>query len=108
MAGNADDAQDLLQDALLEAYGSFRKFQRGTYFDKWLYRIMTHTFIDRQRLRKRFGLFLSLDDPAGAEDSSPPFEIFRTGRAIRPDSFSRACSRSRCKRRSMRYPQSSV
>src|SRR5690348_8600727 len=52
MTGDNDDAHDLLQDALLEAYGSFRRFKKGTYFDKWLYRIMTNTFIDRQRHRK--------------------------------------------------------
>jgi RNA polymerase sigma factor (sigma-70 family) len=51
MTGHAEDAQDLLQDALVEAYRSFKKFQRGSYFDKWLYRIMTNTFIDRQRHR---------------------------------------------------------
>ena len=63
MAGHHEDAQDLLQDALLEAYRSFKKFQRGTYFDKWLYRIMTNTFIDRQRHRKRVGHIESLDAP---------------------------------------------
>jgi len=69
MAGHHEDAQDLLQDALLEAYRSFRKFQRGTYFDKWLYRIMTNTFIDRQRHKKRVGRVDSLDAPSvGADD----------------------------------------
>ncbi len=63
MTGHPEDAQDLLQDALLEAYRSFKKFQRGTYFDKWLYRIMTNTFIDRQRHRKRVGRVESLDAP---------------------------------------------
>ena len=63
MAGHHEDAQDLLQDALLEAYRSFKKFQRGSYFDKWLYRIMTNTFIDRQRHRKRVGVVESLDAP---------------------------------------------
>ncbi len=65
MAGHHEDAQDLLQDALLEAYRSFKKFQRGTYFDKWLYRIMTNTFIDRQRHKKRVGHVDSLDAPPG-------------------------------------------
>ena len=69
MAGHHEDAQDLLQDALLEAYRSFKRFQRGTYFDKWLYRIMTNTFIDRQRHRKRVGRVESLDAPQpGKED----------------------------------------
>jgi len=68
MAGHHEDAQDLLQDALLEAYRSFKKFQRGTYFDKWLYRIMTNTFIDRQRHRKRVGRVESLDAPQPGKD----------------------------------------
>jgi RNA polymerase sigma-70 factor (ECF subfamily) len=67
MTGHHEDAQDLLQDALLEAYRSFKKFQRGTYFDKWLYRIMTNTFIDRQRHRKRVGRVESLDMPVMGE-----------------------------------------
>lgn len=70
MTGHQEDAQDLLQDALLEAYRSFKKFQRGTYFEKWLYRIMTNTFIDRQRRAKRIGWVQSLDAPiAGSEDA---------------------------------------
>jgi len=69
MAGHHEDAQDLLQDALLEAFRSFKRFQRGTYFDKWLYRIMTNTFIDRQRRSKRVGRIESLDAPqSGGED----------------------------------------
>lgn len=63
MTGHHEDAQDLMQDALLEAYRSFRKFQRGTYFEKWLFRIMTNTFIDRQRRKKRVGWIESLDAP---------------------------------------------
>ena len=77
MAGHHEDAQDLLQDALLEAYRSFKKFQRGTYFDKWLYRIMTNTFIDRQRHRKRVGRVESLDapPPGAGEGEGPGREI---------------------------------
>ena len=76
MTGHPEDAQDLLQDALLEAYRSFKKFQRGTYFDKWLYRIMTNTFIDRQRHRKRVGRVESLDAPlTGEEGEAGPRDI---------------------------------
>lgn len=62
MSGHQQDAEDLLQDALLEAYRSFKSFRQGTHFDKWLYRIMTNTFIDRQRKKKRVGRTSSLDD----------------------------------------------
>ncbi len=77
MAGHHEDAQDLLQDALLEAYRSFKRFQRGTYFDKWLYRIMTNTFIDRQRHKKRAGHVESLDAPlpGGEEGAAPTRDI---------------------------------
>lgn len=75
MAGHHEDAQDLLQDALLEAYRSFKKFQRGSYFDKWLYRIMTNTFIDRQRHKKRVGPTESLDAPTLGESEGAGREI---------------------------------
>jgi RNA polymerase sigma-70 factor (ECF subfamily) len=65
MAGNHEDAQDLLQDALIEAYRAFAHFKRGTYFDKWLYRIMSRTFIDRKRAKRRTPV-VSLDAPGGA------------------------------------------
>lgn len=72
MTGHHEDAQDLMQDALLEAYRSFRRFQRGTYFEKWLFRIMTNTFIDRQRRKKRVGRVESLDAPVpGSGDEGP-------------------------------------
>lgn len=77
MTGNADEAQDLLQDAIIEAYRAFGSFRQGTYFDRWLYRIMTRTFIDRQRSKKRVRI-VSLDAPAFAnegEDNSSGFEI---------------------------------
>ena len=62
MTGNADEAQDLLQDAIVEAYRAFAHFRKGTYFDKWLYRIMSRTFIDRKRSQKRMRC-VSLDEP---------------------------------------------
>lgn len=68
MTGNADEAQDLLQDAIIEAFKAFDSFRRGTYFDRWLYRIMTRTFIDRQRSKKRFKIF-SLDAPISVNES---------------------------------------
>ena len=62
MAGNTEEAQDLLQDAIIEAYRAFGHFRKGTYFDKWLYRIMSRTFIDRRRSARRVKI-LSLDEP---------------------------------------------
>lgn len=60
LAGNHDDAQDLLQDALYEAYRNFDRFEHGSRFDRWIYRIMTNRHIDRVRRRQKVQ-FLSLD-----------------------------------------------
>jgi RNA polymerase sigma-70 factor (ECF subfamily) len=62
LTGNHEDAQDLLQDALLEAFAAFAKFRIGTQFNRWVMRIMTHTFIDRTRRRPPF-VMQSLDAP---------------------------------------------
>jgi len=58
--GNHDDAEDLAQEAIVEAFRAFDRYQPGTYFDRWLYRIMSRTFIDTVRRRRPV---LSLDAP---------------------------------------------
>lgn len=82
MTGNHEEAQDLLQDAVVEAYRAFAHFRRGTYFDKWLYRIMSHTFIDHYRRQRRVR-FESLDEPvvgpAGCADGLGQREIADPG-----------------------------
>ncbi len=64
LAGNVDDAEDLLQEALVEAFRAFDRYQPGTYFDRWVYRIMTRTHIDWVRRRGRRPE-TSLDAPVG-------------------------------------------
>ena len=56
LTGNPEDAQDLLQDALIEAFRAFPKFKIGTHFTRWVMRIMTHTYIDRTRRRPPFAV----------------------------------------------------
>jgi len=46
---NARDAEDLVQDAVLRAYRFFDRFERGTHFRAWIFRILTNTFINRYR-----------------------------------------------------------
>ncbi len=67
LTGNHEDAQDLVQDTLLEAFRSFHRFQKGTYFDRWVYRIMTHTHIDHLRSRPKVSIE-SLDAPVRTGD----------------------------------------
>jgi RNA polymerase sigma-70 factor, ECF subfamily len=69
LSGNHDDAQDLVQDVLIEAYQAFGRFERGTHFDRWVYRIMAHTNIDRMRRRPKVRVE-SLDAPLAMEDGT--------------------------------------
>lgn len=45
------DAEDLVQDAVLQAYRSFDQYQQGTRCKAWLYKILTNTFINKYRRR---------------------------------------------------------
>jgi len=75
LAGNRDDAQDLVQYSVIEALRSFGKFQIGTRFDRWMQRIITNNFIDQQRARSHVRLE-SLDQPrGGSEDDGRTIEV---------------------------------
>ncbi len=69
LTGNHEDAEDLIQEALLEAYTSFGRFKIGTYFDRWLFRILRNTYIDGTRSRPRLSL-QSLDATVESEDGA--------------------------------------
>jgi RNA polymerase sigma-70 factor (ECF subfamily) len=53
MTRNPADAEDLVQETYLKAYRSFGTFQEGTNLKAWLYKILTNTFINSYRARKR-------------------------------------------------------
>ena len=53
MTRNPSDAEDLVQETYLKAYRAFGGFQEGTNLKAWLYRILTNTFINSYRARKR-------------------------------------------------------
>ena len=54
LTSNRADAEDLVQETVLKAYMARNSFRPGTNFRAWLYRIMTHTYIDSYRkLRRR-------------------------------------------------------
>ncbi|HET6795226.1 MAG TPA: sigma-70 family RNA polymerase sigma factor [Acidimicrobiales bacterium] len=53
MTRNAADAEDLVQETYLKAYRGFGSFQEGTNLKAWLYKILTNTFINSYRARKR-------------------------------------------------------
>jgi RNA polymerase sigma-70 factor (ECF subfamily) len=53
MTRNPADAEDLVQETYLKAYRAFNTFQEGTNLKAWLYKILTNTFINSYRSRKR-------------------------------------------------------
>jgi RNA polymerase sigma-70 factor, ECF subfamily len=63
-----DDAEDVVQDALLSAWKSMGSFE-GTSFRAWVFRIVTNRALDRLRSRKRHPE-LPLDPPSENDDSS--------------------------------------
>jgi RNA polymerase sigma-70 factor (ECF subfamily) len=53
MTRNPADAEDLVQDTFVKAFGAFHQFQEGTNLKAWLYRILTNTFINSYRKKQR-------------------------------------------------------
>ena len=53
MTRNAADAEDLVQETYLRAYRGFGGFEQGTNLKAWLYRILTNTYINQYRAKKR-------------------------------------------------------
>ncbi len=52
MARNAQDAEDLVQETYLKAYKYYDKFQEGTNFKAWLFKILKNTFINSYRKKQ--------------------------------------------------------
>ena len=53
MTRNAQDAEDLVQETYLKAYRYYDKFQEGTNFKAWLFKILKNTFINNYRKRQK-------------------------------------------------------
>jgi RNA polymerase sigma-70 factor (ECF subfamily) len=51
---NAQDAEDLAQEAFVKAYQSIGRFRTGDPFGPWLFRIATNLSLDLLRRRRRF------------------------------------------------------
>jgi RNA polymerase sigma-70 factor (ECF subfamily) len=62
MTKDEQDAEDLVQEAMLKAYRYFDKYENGTNCKAWLFKIMTNTFINRYRKSKKRKEYLIDDD----------------------------------------------
>jgi RNA polymerase sigma-70 factor (ECF subfamily) len=56
------DAQDLVQECLLKAYKAYERFEEGTNLKAWLFRILTNSYINIYRYKKRRPMEVDVDD----------------------------------------------
>jgi RNA polymerase sigma-70 factor (ECF subfamily) len=78
LLGNAEDAQDAVQEAFLNAYLSLNSFKGDSQFFTWLYRIAVNTAISHRRKQR---VVLSLD---AGRNGPGPIEPFDTSQASQP------------------------
>lgn len=62
MTRNPSDAEDLVQDALVRAYRFYDRFEQGTNFRAWLFKILTNTYINSYRRKQGRPQESSLDN----------------------------------------------
>jgi RNA polymerase sigma-70 factor, ECF subfamily len=71
---NREDAEDVVQEAFLKAYGNLAQFQEQSKFYTWLVRIAVNEALMKLR-RRRPERTVSLDEDIKTEDDSLPREV---------------------------------
>lgn len=62
MTRNQLDAEDLVQETALKAFRYFEKFDQGTNFRAWVFRILTNNFINTYRRDKKQPTKVEIDN----------------------------------------------
>ncbi|MFM8304174.1 MAG: sigma-70 family RNA polymerase sigma factor [Actinomycetota bacterium] len=70
LAGNDEDAQDLVQEALIRVRRGLERYEPGS-LEGWLARIVTNVFLDEVRRRRRRPTTALPDDPERVLPPSP-------------------------------------
>src|ERR1700678_1265430 len=71
---NREDAEDVVQEAFLKAYGNLKQFQGQSKFYTWLVRIAVNEALMKLR-RRRPERMVSLDEEVKTEEDSVPREV---------------------------------
>jgi RNA polymerase sigma-70 factor (ECF subfamily) len=74
IAGDPDDALDVVQEAFVKAYYNLKAFRFGANFYTWFYRLLVNQAIDRWRKSSR-SQAVSLDEKWLSEEVSPPDSV---------------------------------
>jgi RNA polymerase sigma-70 factor (ECF subfamily) len=61
LSHNHPDAEDLVQETMMKAYGAFHSFRAGTNLNAWLFQILTNTYINGYRRKRRQPLLHSIE-----------------------------------------------
>ena len=80
---NREDAEDVSQQALLNAYTHMDQFQGNSRFSTWLTRIAINEALMKVRKRRSEDHYLSYDD--GQEDGANPVDMLRAADTFDPD-----------------------
>jgi RNA polymerase sigma-70 factor, ECF subfamily len=71
LARETDEADDIVQDALVSALGKIHQFEPGTNLRAWLFTITRNAFLDRRR-RRRVRTHVPLDEASSLDLQAPP------------------------------------
>ena len=76
IVGNAQEAEDMVQEVFLKAYKNLSKFRGDANFGTWLYRITVNHCLGKLRGKKRLKTApLEYQDPEGSPDEYKTIEI---------------------------------
>jgi RNA polymerase sigma factor (sigma-70 family) len=75
LCGDAEEADDLVQDTFLKAYRFMDSFEIGTNTKAWLYRILKNTFINEYRRKTNLPNHVSLDVTYHKDDGEKHTDI---------------------------------
>ena len=80
LSGNDDDAQDLVQEALIRVRRGLERYEPGS-LEGWLARIVTNVFLDEVRRKRRRPTSALPDDPEWVLPPSPAADEVSTGQS---------------------------
>jgi RNA polymerase sigma-70 factor (ECF subfamily) len=94
LVGNAEDAQDVVQEAFLNAYQSLGRFKGDSLFFTWLYRIAINTAISLKR-KQRVALSMNTGRVQdGALEPLDPSEVSQPGHTLEQEEEARRVHRA--------------